>query len=805
MWSAVATPKAFGDTALRVARLARGAKAPSPLRSAGALHVMAVSRCTRGAFRIRFHIAIAAKVAQHESPMTALPKEAGAGNSNSPVEAFNGEVSRTKIGPLYSAGLGIVAFAMVLLPLIYIALIVLAAWLVLLHLKYDTWIFSGGGGHVFIRLIAYLGPAVAGGILVFFMIKPFFAAKVKTPEPITLDKDKEPLLFAFVQKICRLIGAPAPCRIDVDCQVNASASLRRGLWSKDLVLTIGLPLASGLEMRQFAGVLAHEFGHFAQGAGMRLTYIIRKINFWFARVVYERDEWDLKLEHSAKGTDWRIGIVLHAARGCVWLTRRILWALMQAGHAISCFMLRQMEYDADSYETKIAGSDAFEQTASRLRILGVATQVAYEDVRQSWASSRLPENLPLLIDHKANTLPAEIQQKVSSSEAGKKTGWFDTHPCDADRVKAARQLNEPGVFRLTEPAARLFSNFSELSKTVTRHQYEKHLELEFTEQNLMSAEEILRESTASAQADAMVRKYYGSVNMSLKPLLPSEELKPISPGENAAEGWRKARLAPETLRAEAEKISAECDEQHKRLSTLIVAESLAKAGFKLDTEPFDLPARALSAHEQEIAARMLLEETRAALSNHLTKLEPFMTALQNRVTLSLRLALARASVPDEVNASEITELARVLAAVAAEMPNAHDIASQLNAFLSLAQNRGNHSQPQLVDQVLSELSARLRPLVAGIQERLQKVNYPFPHPRSPLTVADYARYEKPAELDLKRLYLDCNAHVDRLFALHYRLVGKILVYADAAESEGGVARAGTDQTETEKTASKPTA
>ncbi len=238
----------------------------------------------------------------------------------------------------------------------------------------------------------------------------------------------------------------------MDCQVNASASLRRGLWSKDLVLTVGLPLASGLDMRQFAGVLAHEFGHFAQGAGMRLTYVIRKINFWFARVVYERDAWDVKLERiGARALIGASASCCTMARGCVWLTRRILWALMHAGHAISCFMLRQMEYDADSYETKLAGSDAFELTASRLRILNAATQRAYEDVRQSWASNRLPENLPLLIDHKASSLPAEIQQKISTSAASEKTGWFDTHPCDADRIREARRLNERGVFRLAEP------------------------------------------------------------------------------------------------------------------------------------------------------------------------------------------------------------------------------------------------------------------------------------------------------------------------------------------------------------------
>src|SRR6185369_6529933 len=122
---------------------------------------------------------------------------------------------------------------------------------VVLHLKNDTSIVEGASGRAgLLRLILYLGPAVAGGILVFFMVKPFFAAKVRTPEPITLDPGKEPLLFAFVEKICGLVGAPVPGRIDVDCQANASASLRHGLWSQDLVLTIGMPLASGLDMRQ---------------------------------------------------------------------------------------------------------------------------------------------------------------------------------------------------------------------------------------------------------------------------------------------------------------------------------------------------------------------------------------------------------------------------------------------------------------------------------------------------------------------------------------------------------------------------
>jgi len=712
--------------------------------------------------------------------MTALPGVVAVPQAVSPLEAFSGRIERTKTGPLYSVGLAIVAFAMVLLPLVYLALIVLTVWAVLLHLRHDTWMFDGGSGRgMVVRLILYLGPAVAGGILAFFMVKPFFAAKTKSPAPITVDPEQEPLLFSFVRKVCALVGAPAPCRIDVDCDVNASASLRRGLWSKDLVLTIGLPLVSGLDMRQFAGVLAHEFGHFAQGAGMRLTYIIRKINFWFARVVYERDAWDEKLEESARGTDWRIAIVLHASRACVWLTRRILWALMQAGHAISCFMLRQMEYDADSYEAKLAGSDAFESTASRLRILNVATQTAYEDVRQSWTAKRLPENLPLLIGHKASSLPEEIHQKLSSLAASGKTGWFDTHPCDADRIREARRLNQPGVFRLSEPATGLFSNFQELSKTATKHQYEKHLEFEFTDKNLMSAEEMLRESAASAKAEAMVRKYYGAVNISLKPLAETAELALVWSAEDVLGKWKEARQITDTLRVEAEKLSNECVEQQRRSGNLFTVYCLAKAGFRVDSAEFGLPASATSSAEQEVAARNLLEETTAATEERLEKLEPFMVALRQRVQPLLWLAQTDGKASSSEDPNETGKLFRLLAAICVEMRNAHELGSRLNAFMVLAQNRAKGSAE--LHKAMSELAAELQSLIAGIQERLKDFQYPFPHARGVLTVAEYIRSEESLEHEWHRLYVDGGAHVERLFALHYRLVGQLLGQAAVVE------------------------
>src|SRR4051794_18179220 len=298
---------------------------------------------------------------------------------SAPLDAFTGEIKPSQVSLLYKAGLGCLAFAMILLPAVYLGLIAMAAYGVLWHLTHNLFIVTEHGGGGLYKLIAYLGPAFIGATLVVFMVKPFFAKSPKARRHVSLDPAQERLLYAFIEKITDAVKAPMPCRIDVDCQVNAFAGFRRGLLSNDLVLTIGLPLVAGLNMRQFAGVLAHEFGHFAQGAGMRLTYVVRSVNHWFARVVYERDQWDIGLERTAKSIDLRIGVILHLARAAVWLTRKILWALMHAGHAISCFMLRQMEFDADSYECKLAGSDTFAETTARIQTLGIASRHAFSD------------------------------------------------------------------------------------------------------------------------------------------------------------------------------------------------------------------------------------------------------------------------------------------------------------------------------------------------------------------------------------------------------------------------------------------
>src|SRR2546426_7750939 len=145
----------------------------------------------------------------------------------SAADAFIAEVEPTPVTAKYKLGLVIVAAGMVLLMAVYLVLILMVSYGVYYHLAQYSFLLKATRGSL-VTLGAYFGPAFGGLILVFFMVKPFFAGRPPEPDRYTLTAESDPVLFAFIARICKLVKAPLPSRVDVDCQVNASAGFRRG-------------------------------------------------------------------------------------------------------------------------------------------------------------------------------------------------------------------------------------------------------------------------------------------------------------------------------------------------------------------------------------------------------------------------------------------------------------------------------------------------------------------------------------------------------------------------------------------------
>jgi Zn-dependent protease with chaperone function len=392
------------------------------------------------------------------------------------LSAFEGEFHPIPRRIGYRLGIVLVTVAMVILPLLYLSLIAGVAYLLYWHATHN---FEALKSIHSPRAIIFLygGPIIAGVILLFFMVKPLLAPSPKLGRVRALQHGQEPVLFAFVSRIAQTVGAPQPSQIQVDCEVNASASFGsglKGLFGRDLVLTIGLPLVGGLKLDHLAGVLAHELGHFSQGAGMRFSYVIRSINNWFVRVVFERDEWDEGLVRYTEENS-RLAPIFWLALLGIFITRAILWVFMIMGHALSCFLLRHMEFDADRYEARLVGSFVFEETFRRLAALEVASNAAHAQTAESWSKERLPDDLPGLIQLHTERIPLKLSRLIDKDLKKSRTGFFDSHPCFRARVANARNEKTDGIFHMGEPATILFSDYPKLSRLVTKDLYRQML------------------------------------------------------------------------------------------------------------------------------------------------------------------------------------------------------------------------------------------------------------------------------------------------------------------------------------------
>jgi Zn-dependent protease with chaperone function len=420
-----------------------------------------------------------------------------------------------RISNLYRLGLLGVAFTLILLQVFYLSLVALLAWATYSYAIYIPEIFSAVRIN-FLTIPLTIAPLAAGVVSTFFLLKPLLSRSKKPEDLLVLHRDQEPHFFEFVDRLCAMVGSPAPSRIALDLEVNASARLNRGWWSLitgDLALTVGLPLVEGCTLRQFSGVLAHEFGHFSQKAGLRLHFLIATSRHWFARVAYERDQWDERLDEWGQDAGWRTKLVLGLANASVAASRAILRGLLKLGDRVSTWFSRQMEFDADLHEAGLVGEEVFRQTTIRLAEINIASQRAWRSVDQAWQRSQLPTDFPHLVGVIERDALGMDRQLLEDSLLEQETDRWSTHPSPQDRLLNVRGC--PGVVPTSGPwgadvpASILFHHFETLSEKTTTAHYGVTLAEHFSEAALQPGAEFAIAQSENWQHQDARQSYFG--------------------------------------------------------------------------------------------------------------------------------------------------------------------------------------------------------------------------------------------------------------------------------------------------------
>lgn len=698
------------------------------------------------------------------------------------LAALQTPVEKVGVAANYRIALALNAVAVLVMPLLYLGLLALvgyAAWWLWLRGQY-------GGGWVMLVL------SVICGITLVFLIRPLLSRPPEFKRPAKLKRDAEPFLFEYVEAICDAVGAPRPKEIRVDLEMNASASLSSGLWSlagRDLTLTIGLPLAAGMTVRQFTGVLAHEFGHFSQGYGMKASWIIRNINAWFHRAAFQRDSWDAAIAGLSAALPLRLGIVVYALRLFIWLSRQLITFIFLIGHGISCHLLRMMEYDADRYEIRLAGTPNFVATSRKFPPLTVAHGMGMNDVSELYQEGQLADEFPKLVVSNVPRIDPATQKAIREHEEKAKTKWYDSHPTSRDRIAAARSLNEPGALRISEatgrlPASILFDDFRRVSRAVTKRFYKGVLGDEFDPKKLRRADQMVANREAEYQARRSLARYFQVTLPMLRPLRLAEDVgQPPDDPMALVEGLKAAREQMVPL-AESYKTLAECLSAAES-EWLLAAEAsaLSQAGMRFKGRKYHTKTH----YKKDVTKR--LEVTSNAVENLSIAMLSFEDYAENRLSAALRL-LQVPKICDRIPGGEDTRLelmqlygdARAIGEFIGRLPELRSAHRKLGALLEHYDGQPRPALHRLIETQLFAIHGELERL----RERLVHHTYPFGEENHSVTFAEFALPFVPPPDHVALLMFTLFHLAERLAEVQVRIFAKLAHAAEQVETAIGL-------------------
>lgn len=688
----------------------------------------------------------------------------------------------------YVFGLFLTACAVLLLPLLYITTIVLAvAGAVTLLRNSDTVFVLPPILHsIAIFLTVFSLFALALGLL-----KPLLAGAGAVHRSRSLKRDAEPLLVAYIDRLCDSLGAPRPTSIHVNCDLNAGAELRRrSLFGKPgVALYIGLPLVAGLTLRQFTGVLAHEFGHFTQRTAMRLENTVRRTNLWFYRAAYERDSIDEWLLFHGTGAN-TFSLLCHLAGIIVWLARRILLGFATAGNAISGLMSRQMEFNADRCQVRVVGTRSIASTMRRLRELSVAHEMTFRDLAEFYEEGRLPDDMIALSVANISFITPKVKEKLQRMAAEEVTGLLDTHPSERERIEAAAQDGSPGIFPRGSivdklPATALFSRFEEICRKVTEQYYEDALNQKISPRLLHPVEKLLQRQSEEIEARKALRRYFQTEIPALRPL-------PIAPQSTEApddpqDAIRELKASRDRMVAELpnyERLVPRYQTAEVTLFQTITAQTWLQARMPFKPEELNLSEGNLDVITEKQARARDGIETLAG------KMLPFETEAGNRLSFAMQLlhvpeVVERIPKGDDVwyEVQDLIAEGQYVSQLISELPSLRLIFHRLIILWE-----GNNGKP-LSDRIFGLISSQmttLRSRLISIQKDMGDHLYPFDHARAETTLRDYALPQIPGEQDLGGLLAAADQMQARLTTIQTRIFARLARAAEKVEHAIGM-------------------
>lgn len=386
-------------------------------------------------------------------------------------------------------------------------------------------------------------------VLTIFMAKSIFTVrKSGNPGGVEVTEENEKELFQFLHQLADEVGAPKPHRVFITPEVNAAVfydlSLANLIFPSKKNLVIGLGLVNVLNLGELKAVLAHEFGHFAQGsmAVGRWVYIAQQI---IAHMVATRDWLDSivrfisRIDLRTAWIGWLLGLV-------IWSIRSLMDTLFSIVIIAERALSREMEFNADLVAVSVTGSDALVNALHKLQAADEAWQTTLDVAGREAGSGKYIGDLfdvqrrtisaigKVINDESYGLAPIpevedHSQHRVFTEQLAAPPQMWSTHPANRDR-----EDNAKSVYISAEIDERdswiFFSNPEALREKISHSFYNAE---KINEMEIMSADTAVEQRFSRASFSSHFRGTYLSRSpvrnfSSVKELLQSAQLPKIT-------------------------------------------------------------------------------------------------------------------------------------------------------------------------------------------------------------------------------------------------------------------------------------
>ena len=737
----------------------------------------------------RDHESSSLRSASSRQPMrpASVPRQCSSQLADELFRPLNEELPPLRVPLKYRLSAVVSATALALSVLCYMLLMFGTAWFALDYLIGHVWLATQG--------VAVWGHLVLGSLVVvvaFLLVKPILHVYPRGLEPMDVSRDEQPVLYAYVERLCQTLQTPKPHRIRLVNGSMAAGNLRGllgSLQAPKLELVLGLTLIAGTDLREFSSILAHELGHFSRHPTWRILAVIRSTNMWLARAIYEPDRFDYWLAGLSAKLVFVLRWPFSLARLIMRLGRGVLWVFMMLGHLASCMISRFDEYNSDQYSARIAGSKVVASALRRTLLLAMAEEAVLDDVGGSWQEKRLPDDLAQVTIAKVQRLPADQQQRILKMINNQRTGWLDTHPSLVDRIRAVRGLSETGPITSQRPAHLLCHNFFKLCQKSSLDFYRYMLKDDFDKACIVPAEALVREHAETEEAqDALTRYYQGDVPI-IRPIFPDSAagLMPANV-EQAQDYLAAARDSMLQSQAELQKLLNKYVKNQELQYTLFEIKSLVYAGLQLPPQP-DMglaKVNAATVAQRQAAA----EDDENSLAQRLAPLEQ---RAQRRMSAALQLLRANPALLDEDGRSPAEQTRQVdrLLAAAGTLEDAQGelraLAWNARVLMGLLHVTHQGRAPSRVHKAVAKHAEQTRSSMKALQGTLGETAYPFEHAEKDQTIASFLVAEIHAAKNHPQLAMGAMDALERVDRMVWRVLSHLALIAEKVEAAVGLA------------------